>query len=554
LEKDDGSVNSRFADDEEWRIARRFALARDGYSCQGCGHSTKSELDVHHRMPRYIRVDHGPQNLVTMCDACHAGKHLNLQLGLADVMIRRWTLRIAKLIDWRRDLPKDTGAITEALRVLGKRDLRTGQLEIILAILRGEDVLVVRPTGSGKSVCFQVPTLLRPGTALVIEPLKALMKDQVKGLHRRCVPATFINGDLSPTERQLRYLHLERSTWKFLYLAPERFDGSVVVDRSEQARLRAFRPNFLVIDEAHSIVQYGRGFRPSYAQLGVIRDRVGNPQVLAFTATASPRTRSEILESISAKDATVIVESSDRPNITLARIEMSKKNAKRFEVIRRLIGSVHRGRTIIFVPTVKEGEIVQRGLQAEGLNIDFFYSGAQTAAWRDNLQGQFDGRIEPNVRTIIATSAFGMGLDIPDIRLVVHWQHPFSVEEYLQGFGRAGRDGLLSLAVLFTDSKEDSGLLRFMLERQEGGDPDERRRELAVIEGIVGDKRSCFRSALSAELGDAEKTRASLAVRIAKWALEKRSKTQRNPLCCEVCNPHLVKDVMCGGTAILSRP
>jgi len=546
-------VNSRSEDDDDWRIARRFALARDGYACQGCGHGVLSELDVHHRMPRYIRIDHGPENLITLCDACHAGIHLNLQLGLAEGMIRRWTLRVAKLIDWRRDLPNDIGAISDALQVLGKRDLRVGQLEIILAILRGEDVLVVRPTGSGKSVCFQVPTLLRPGTALVIEPLKALMKDQVKGLHGQRIPATFINGDLSPQERQLRYLHLERNTWKFLYVAPERFDSSMVNDSSEQGRLSAFRPNFLVIDEAHSIVQYGRGFRPNYSQLGKIRHRVGDPQVLGFTATASQRTRNEILESLEAKDATVIVESSDRPNITLARVEMPKKGAERIEVIWRLIGNVNKGRAIIFVPTVKEGEIVQRGLQAKGMKVDFFHSKAHTAAWRDNIQGQFDGRIQPNVRAIIATSAFGMGLDIPDIRLAIHWQHPFSVEEYLQGFGRAGRDGLRSLAVLFTDSKEDSGLLRFMLERQEGDDLEERRRDLGAIERIVADRRSCFRRALSAELGGGESSHVSLSIRMVKWALEKRIKIEKNAICCEVCNTHLGKEVISGGANMLNN-
>lgn len=257
--------------DDSWPAARRAALMRDGYRCAKCGASNRSELDVHHRMPRSIRVDHSAANLITLCDGCHAALHLNLQVGLARRVIERWAVRLARLLDFYHELPTSEIDFGPLLHALGKQKLREGQLQILLAILAGKDVLVVRPTGSGKSLCFQVPVLLRPGTGLVIEPLKALMKDQVRGLHDLQIPATFISSDVSLSECRQRYDLLEQGTWKFIYMAPERFDPTVVKDPTENDRLRRFRPNYLIIDEAHTISQYGKGFRPMYSQLGPIR-------------------------------------------------------------------------------------------------------------------------------------------------------------------------------------------------------------------------------------------------------------------------------------------
>jgi ATP-dependent DNA helicase RecQ len=189
------AVSSELADQasDEWRQARRAALLRDEYCCQRCGASKLSELDVHHRVPRSLGVDHSLANLITLCDGCHAALHLNLQVGLARGVLQRWAVRLARWLDFQRELPPGNLDLGPVLRLLGKERLREGQLPVILAILAGKDVLAVRPTGSGKSLCFQVPVLLRSGTALVVEPLKALMKDQVRGLHDAQIPATFIS-------------------------------------------------------------------------------------------------------------------------------------------------------------------------------------------------------------------------------------------------------------------------------------------------------------------------------------------------------------------------
>jgi len=497
-------------------------------------------------MPRSIKVDHSAANLITLCDGCHASLHLNLQVGLARRVIQRWAVRVARLIDLHGELPKTNLDLGPVLQVLGKTKLRDGQLPVILAILAGKNVLAVRPTGSGKSLCFQVPILLSPGTGLVIEPLKALMKDQVQGLHSLRLPATFISSDVPLGERRQRYDLLEQGTWKFIYMAPERFDPNVIRDTSEYDRLIRFRPNYLVIDEAHTVSQYGDGFRPIYAELARIRELVGSPPVLAFTATASPEMQLRVCESLGIPDATIIVENPDRANIALVRLAYSKDDPRRIEIIMRLLAKLTTGRAIIFVPTVKEGERLQRELRLRGVDLEFFHSKARDPAWRDNLQGRFDGRILPTVNAIVATSAFGMGLDIPDIRLVVHWQHPFSVEEYVQGFGRAGRDGKRSLAVLFTDERQDSKLLNYMVDKDDTPTRAQRLDDIAEMAELANTTNWCFRESLVTHLVGDTKPRRSWAMRILNWAFGEKMDIEHSQGCCDHCSPSLPADVAQG--------
>ncbi len=540
-----GSASTSFPIDA-WPAERKAALVRDGHRCQRCGAVNRSELDVHHRMPRSIKVDHSAANLITLCDGCHASLHLNLQVGLARRVIQRWAVRVARLIDLHGELPKTNLDLGPVLQVLGKTKLRDGQLPVILAILAGKNVLAVRPTGSGKSLCFQVPILLSPGTGLVIEPLKALMKDQVQGLHSLRLPATFISSDVPLGERRQRYDLLEQGTWKFIYMAPERFDPNVIRDTSEYDRLIRFRPNYLVIDEAHTVSQYGDGFRPIYAELARIRELVGSPPVLAFTATASPEMQLRVCESLGIPDATIIVENPDRANIALVRLAYSKDDPRRIEIIMRLLAKLTTGRAIIFVPTVKEGERLQRELRLRGVDLEFFHSKARDPAWRDNLQGRFDGRILPTVNAIVATSAFGMGLDIPDIRLVVHWQHPFSVEEYVQGFGRAGRDGKRSLAVLFTDERQDSKLLNYMVDKDDTPTRAQRLDDIAEMAELANTTNWCFRESLVTHLVGDTKPRRSWAMRILNWAFGEKMDIEHSQGCCDHCSPSLPADVAQG--------
>ncbi len=310
------------AEEQAWQAVRRIVLERDRWTCVECGEQPPhEELDVHHLIPRSAGGSDAASTCVTLCDGCHAGRHLNLQVSLARRTIERWALALARFLDRGRELPDEARTLDAGLRLFGVTRFREGQLDAVLGALRGSSQLVIRPTGAGKSLCFQLPAILKgqPAT-FVLSPLKTLMVDQTGGLHRRKLPATFINSDIGRDEKQARYELLEQGAWSILYMAPERFGEKV--KPQEIARLANHRPSFLVVDEAH--------------------------------------------------------------------------------------------------------------------------------------------RTDPPLGAIITTSAFSMGVDIPDVRLVVHWQHPASVEDYLQEFGRAGRDGKPALALLCSMGEADTGLLSYM--------------------------------------------------------------------------------------------
>src|SRR4029077_19443261 len=263
----------------------------------------------------------------------------------------------------------------------------------------------------------------------------------------------------------LRYRLLAKTNFKLLYAAPERF---FVRSKSELQLLQSLRPSFLVIDEAHCIDQWGRDFRPEYGRLSEVRQALGSPPVLAFTATAEEEMQKRILASLGVNDARVFVRGVDRPNISLLRWRVLPN--ERLETIAKLcrIPIPGEGKVMIFVPTRKIGETLQGYLRDQGLETPFYHSQLASAWEREQLIKRFVGQSYPLVDRIICTSAFGMGLDVPNVRLVIHWQHPTSVEDYLQEFGRAGRDGKSSVAVLLhtrRGASNDIGLLDFMAKK-----------------------------------------------------------------------------------------
>jgi len=451
---------------------------------------------------------------------------------------------LAKWLDKQHELPEATPNLRGALQLLGLEKFRDSQLEVVLAALRGESVLMVSPTGSGKTLCFQLPTLLRAGTAFVISPLKALMSEQVASLQRKKIPSSFINGDLGPDEKLRRYKLLDRQALKFMYCTPERFDPTMVRIEEIQ-RISNAKPNFLVIDEAHCIDRWGGDFRPNYSRLGAVRGVLGNPSVLAFTATAGIKAQKRILASLGASGARVVVTDIDRPNIALLRLPIESER-ERFRAIKSLMLAAPAGRTMIFVPTVKVGKQVQDGLLGIGLSVPFYHSQYGTANERDVLLGQFTGRSLPAVPTIICTNAFGMGLDVPNVRLVIHWQHPASIEDYLQEFGRAGRDGKPSLAVLFTSAR-DTGLLEFMAQKTVDSAKLEGNEKESVLTAKVSGIREmhdlaareakCFRKGILAHFReDKPPPRRSLALRIVQWLFSGSEKQPRSNYCCDCCD------------------
>lgn len=534
---------------DQWKRIRAAVFSRDGGRCMSCGIAVASaDADIHHLVPRAAGGRDDPANLITLCDGCHAARHPNLQASLARRLIERWSLRLAHWLDRRGDIESLDESLGAALRLLKVERFRSPQLEVVRAAMRGESILLVSATGSGKSLCFQIPILLSRGTGFVISPLKALMSQQVEGLQNRQIPGTFINGDIGPHEKALRYKLLGAGVFKFLFCTPERFDRP-----AEVKEISVMRPSFLVVDEAHCIDRWGRDFRPSYGRLGSARALLGSPPVLAFTATAGVESQRRILESLGIPDARVIVTGVNRPNIALARLP-DLDESSRLRLITQLLAAMPPGRAMIFVPTVRVGNEVRVGLLKQGRDVPFYHSKQGKANDRDMLLGQFTGRLAPAQNVVICTNAFGMGLDVPDVRLVIHWQHPASVEDYLQECGRAGRDGNAAVAILFTGQK-DEGLLKFMAEKTSQSTDDEDGSATTALEGryhaiaqmkrSATDRQACFRNAIVRHFGEEVSSEDStIATGIVAWLFERRTKQQVASHCCDRCDGVRVGNVV----------
>jgi ATP-dependent DNA helicase RecQ len=536
---------SRSAD---WANIREAALRRDNYKCVECGTPCHSaEADVHHLLPRSAGGTDEPSNLVTLCDGCHAAHHPKLAGRLARRVMEKWAVWLALWLDRRRAISDATSNFGAALRLFGLERFRDGQLPIVQAALCGQSVLVVCPTGFGKSLCFQLPAILRPGVSVVVSPLKALMGEQVSALLRHKIPSTFINSDLDSGEKQIRYQLLANKTFKLLYAAPERF---FVQNKSELQTLWSLKPSFLVIDEAHCVDQWGRDFRPEYGRLNEVRKALGSPPVLAFTATAGQEMQKRILASLGVNDARVFVRGVDRPNISLLRWQVSPN--ERLETIAQLcrISIPAGGKVMIFVPTRKIGEALQGYLRDQGLETPFYHAKLGSAWEREQLVKRFVGESYPLVDRIICTSAFGMGLDVPSVRLVIHYQHPSSVEDYLQEFGRAGRDGQPSVAVLlhadFGESKDkDIALLNFMAARASEGAQLDAANQTAVLDhkyrqiedmARLVRQEGCFRQTLIGYFEGSEKgSRRSFSTWLLEWVFAEPATGGKNVVCCDAC-------------------
>ena len=529
----------------EWRKQRLVILDRDAWKCCECGSDIKARnAHVHHKLPRALGGQDVDENLISLCSACHATKHANLHVGLSTRFLQATAVKLAKLFGGD-DLKRfNSDRLGVALRYMGVKRLRPNQLEPIVAALSGEDILLISPTGSGKSLCFQVPALLAQSHSIVVSPLKALMADQVIGLLRRNFPATFLNSDVSDDEMLKRLSLLKKGIFKLVYLAPERFSPS----RKRTKELKTLwdnPPKHLIIDEAHCIDKWGSAFRPAYSNLGIYREQLGNPQVLAFTATANPETRKEILRSLRAENAKIFVEDLDRENIALARLPMHD-NVERVELIAELHDAMRlrsSGKTLVFVPTRKLGDEVLKLLTKQEIQAKFFH-GKLPPMERELIVQELQNEHGNDNSCVICTNAFGMGMDIPDVRLVFHWHHPSSVEDYAQEFGRAGRNGKQSLAILLT-KKDDERLLNFMAQKSvESSKIPEQSKAIALekakksiekIKLFANQRDHCFNQLLLEELGSAHKPIPRLSKFFLGLAFTKRKIRARRHFCCDGC-------------------
>src|ERR1051325_10841924 len=327
--------------------------------------------------------------------------------------------------------------ITSLREHFGFDNFREGQRDVIESVLAGKDVVVVMPTGSGKSLCYQLPAMILEGATLVVSPLIALMKDQVDALRARGLPATFINSSIPEVEQRARIESLRRRAHKLVYIAPERLRSSRF-----NAALQSIPISLFAVDEAHCISTWGHDFRPDYLRLRHVIRSLGNIRTLALPATATPYVRSDIIQQLGLEKPQTFVSGFDRPNLRIEVVHTEKEREK-IARIKRLAES-HEGSGIVYTSTRKAVEQVGRELKKGGLRVTTYHAGMSDAVRVREQEDFMNGRTQ----MIVATNAFGMGIDKPDIRFVAHYQIPGSIEAYYQEIGRAGRDGLPSTCVL----------------------------------------------------------------------------------------------------------
>lgn len=321
----------------------------------------------------------------------------------------------------------------------GYDSFRPKQEEIVDAALEGRDVLAILPTGGGKSVCFQVPAMMREGIAIVVTPLIALMKDQVQNLNRRGIKALCVNAGMGRREVELTLNNAAYGDFKFLYVSPERLGTSLF-----RNYVREMNVSFIVVDEAHCISQWGYDFRPDYLQIGKLRELVDAP-VIALTATATPEVAQDIMERLSFEEKLLIKSGFERPNLSYIVRECEDKLGQLLNICTNVPGT-----GIVYVRSRKKTEELASFLTAGGISSSFYHAGLGPDA-RADRQEKWK---KDEIRVMVCTNAFGMGIDKPDVRFVIHFDLPDSPEAYFQEAGRGGRDGKRSFAVLLWNATD----------------------------------------------------------------------------------------------------
>ncbi|MFK7920707.1 MAG: ATP-dependent DNA helicase RecQ [Bacteroidia bacterium] len=333
----------------------------------------------------------------------------------------------------------------------GYPDFRPLQEDIIRNTLAGNDTLALLPTGGGKSLCFQVPGLVQDGLTLVISPLIALMKDQVESLNRLGIPATYINSSLAYHQIDSRLQGAMDGVYRFLYLAPERIQTDMF-----KLRLPEMPVKLLAVDEAHCISQWGYDFRPSYLEIAAIRERLPNVPVIALTASATPEVQDDILDKLQMTKAQVFRKSFRRSNLRYFMIAEENVPARILKICQRTLGT-----GIVYARTRKLTTQLAKYLQEQEISAAAYHGGLKSSE-RSKIQQDW---LEDRTRVIVATNAFGMGIDKPNVRFVVHHNLPFDLESYYQEAGRGGRDGETALAIAFANPADVNQLQSWNAEK-----------------------------------------------------------------------------------------
>jgi ATP-dependent DNA helicase RecQ len=378
---------------------------------------------------------------------------------------------------------------TNLAETFGFTELRPGQTEAIEALLSGRHVLAVMPTGAGKSLCYQLPALVLGGLTVVVSPLLALMRDQVAALRLNGIAAASINSDQSRDENIAVWRQVQAGEIRLLYLSPERLMTEAMLRALAKLDLR-----LIAIDEAHCISQWGPAFRPEYEALAGLRDRFPSVPIIGLTATADPVTRADIDAKVFAGKAVSVVTGFDRPNLSLSVTLKNNWKKQAIGFVKARPGSSG----IVYCLSRKKTEEVAALLREEGIAALAFHAGMESAV-KERVQDRF--MTEPGI-VMVATVAFGMGIDKPDIRYVLHTDLPASPEAYYQEIGRAGRDGLPADTMLLY-GLDDIRMRRLFIEQEESG-PERKRREHKRLDALIAycEAPECRRRVLLRYFGD----------------------------------------------------
>jgi ATP-dependent DNA helicase RecQ len=345
-------------------------------------------------------------------------------------------------------------AIDVLQKYWGYEAFRSMQEDIINSITSGNDTLALLPTGGGKSICFQVPALMSEGLCLVISPLIALMKDQVEQLKRRKIPAAAVYSGMTYREIDILLDNAAHGAYKFLYVSPERLKTDLFLERVKKMKL-----NLLAIDEAHCISQWGYDFRPPYLEIANFRELFPDLPCIALTATATEDVKIDIQEKLNFKNGKLFQKSFARDNLSYSVRKVENKEAKLFEILRKIAGT-----SVVYARNRRRTKEIAELLKKNGFSADFYHAGLSQA----DRNAKQDAWLTNKTRIIVATNAFGMGIDKPDVRTVIHWELPDNLESYYQEAGRAGRDEKPAFAVALYHPQD----FKEMEEKHELAHPD----------------------------------------------------------------------------------